>query len=124
MTIREDRHGLAVQASRPYSSQSVAIGSASVLSAPLSISQDRPQRESEGGAQFLGQPNHTRHVRIVATAACWVAFGTAPIAVLRAANSMYLPAGLPEYFWVQAGEQIAVIQDAAAGFLYITELTN
>lgn len=124
MTIREDRHGLAVQASRPYSSQSVATSGVSALSAVFSINQDRPQRDAEGGVQSSTQLNHTRHVRLVATTPCWVSFGTAPIAVARATASMYLPAGLPEYFWVATGEQIAVIQDSAAGFLYISELTN
>jgi hypothetical protein len=35
---------------------------------------------------------------------------------------MFIPAGLPEYFWVVPGEQIGVIQDTGVGFLYITEL--
>ena len=124
MTVREDRFGNVVQASRPYSSQALAIGAASVQSAPFSVSKDRPVRNATGGSQPSSQANNTRHVRIVDTVASWIAFGTAPVAALRSVTSMFLPAGLPEYFWVRQGEQIAVIQDATGGFLYITELDN
>lgn len=126
MTVREDRFGNVVQASRPYKSQSLAIGAASVLSAAFAQSKDRPVINRDGGAQATQDVtgNNTRHVRVVCTTAAWVAFGTAPVAVAKGTSSMFMPAGLPEYFWVRVGEQIAVIQDAAAGFCYITELTN
>ena len=123
MTIREDRHGNVVQASRPYSSQALAVGAASVQSAVFAVNKDRPVRHSEGRSQG-DTGNHTRHVRVVATNACWIAFGVSPVAAVRSVTSMFLPAGLPEYFWVLPGEQIAVIQDAVGGFLYITELYN
>jgi hypothetical protein len=124
MTVRNDRHGNTVQAARPYTSQSVAVGAASVLSTAFATNLDRPQREQYGGAQFAGTVNQTAHVRVVATVPCWIAFGTGAVAVVRAANSVYLPAGLPEYFWVVPGEQIAVIQDSGGGFLYISEMQN
>jgi hypothetical protein len=124
MTVRNDRHGLSVQAARPYTSQSVVIGAASAVSTAFSTNFDRPQREQYGGQQFQNTVNHTQHVRVVATVPCWIAFGTAAVAVVRAANSVYIPAGLPEYFWVIPGEQIAVIQDSGGGFLYISELFN
>jgi len=123
MTIREDRHGNAVQASRPFSSQAVAVGPASVLLAPFAVNQDRPVRADDGSTQPVTN-NHTRHIRVVSTVACWISFGTNPVAALRSTSSMYMPAGLPEYFWVTVGEQLAVIQDSAAGFLYVSELTN
>lgn len=126
MTIREDRFGLAVQASRPQNTQVLAVGAGSIVSQPLAVNLDRPQRQDDGTVQSaITSTNDTRHVRLVGTVASWVSFGNPPIAALRQGpSSMYLPAGLPEYFWVARGEQIAVIQDATAGFLYITELTN
>jgi hypothetical protein len=125
MTIREDRFGNAVQASRPELSQVLAVGAGSVASAPFAVNLDRPQRQTDGTVQSsITQLNHTRHVRIVCTVPAWVSFGVAPIAARLAPTSMFMPAGLPEYFWVAVGEQIAVTQDATAGSCYITELTN
>ena len=124
MTVREDRFGNVVQASRPFSSQSLAVGATSVVSAAFAVNKDRPIRNLTGATQN-DVTNNTRHVRLVATVACWVSFGSPPVAALvRGPAAMFLPAGLPEYFWVRQGEQIAVIQDATAGFLYITELHN
>lgn len=123
MTVREDRHGNVVQASRPFSSQALNVGAASIQSAPFAVNKDRPIRNATGAVQATAT-NNTRHVRVVGTVASWIAFGTAPVAAIRSPTSMFLPAGLPEYFWVRQGEQIAVIQDATGGFLYITELEN
>lgn len=127
MTVREDRFGNVVQASRPATGQVLAVGAASVPSAAFAVNKDRPVRSGTGGTQ-PSTANNTRHVRLVGTVSCWVAFsstiGTAPVAARQNASSMFLPAGLPEYFWVRQGEQIAVIQDATGGFLYITELDN
>jgi len=123
VTVREDRFGNVVQASRPFSSQALAVGAASVQSAAFSVNKDRPIRNATGAVQN-DVTNMTRHVRVVATNACWISFGVSPVAAVRSVNSMFMPAGLPEYFWVRSGEQIAVIQDAVGGFLYITELHN
>lgn len=105
MTIKRDSGGLEVQAGTPFLSQSVAIGGSSTASAAFNA--------------------QTAHVRLVASASCWVSFGNPPAAaVARGASSMFVPANLPEYFWVATAAQIAVIQDSAAGFLYVTELAN
>jgi hypothetical protein len=56
-------------------------------------------------------------VRLVATAACYVAFGAAAVAT---AASMYLPANVPEIFQFTPGELVSVLQVAGAGNLYIT----
>lgn len=124
MTVREDRFGNVVQASRPFTSQALAIGAASVLAVPFQVNKARPQMNTEGVTNPISQLNNTRHIRVVCTTAAWISFGIAPVAAVRSVNSMFMPAGLPEYFWVIQGEQIAVIQDAAAGFCYITELYN
>ena len=122
MTIKVDQQGLTVQAARPFSSQTLAIGAASVPSAALSTGPTETYRQDRTGPQAT--PNNTNHVRLVATSNCWVAFGAAPVAVASGAGSIYLPAFTPEYFWVYPGEKIAVIQDAGAGNLNIAELVN
>lgn len=124
MTVRQDRFGNVVQASRPSLGQVLAIGVGANTSAPFAINQDRPLRDSEGNSQPTNQQNQTRHVRVVCTAPAWISFGTSPTAIRQDSASMFMPAGLPEYFWVQLGERLSVIQDATGGFCYITELTN
>ena len=123
MTIREDKYGNAVQASRPGVSQSLAVGAASVSSTTFAAGNQVTNRRQDTGA-VVTPSTLTQHVRLIATVPCWVSFGTAPVAAVRAGGSMFIPAGLPEYFWVRRGERIAVIQDATAGFLYITELAQ
>lgn len=54
------------------------------------------------------------------TADCWVQFGASPTAT-AAAPSIFLPAGIVEYFGVTAGQKVAVIQNAGAGTLHVTE---
>ena len=122
MTIQSDASGHAVQAAKPALSQSVAVGASSAASAAFSTN---PNLSPFLGTGSSLTPNHTAHIRLVSTTACWVSFGSPPAAaVVRDPASMYLPAGLPEYFWVTPGSQVAVIQDTAAGFLYVTELVN
>ena len=72
--------------------------------------------------QRINTPNQTLHVRLVATADCWVAFGASPAALGSAPSSIFLPAGVVEYFWVFPGEQVAVIQNAGAGLLNVAEM--
>jgi len=123
MTIREDKYGNAVQASRPGVSQSLAVGATSVSSTTFAAGNQATNRRQDTGA-VVTPSTLTQHVRLIATTQCWVSFGTTPAAVAKGSTSMFLPAGLPEYFWVRRGERIAVIQDATAGFLYITELAQ
>jgi hypothetical protein len=62
-------------------------------------------------------------IRLVATAPCHVAIGTGtPTAT---STSMYLPAGVPEYFSVNGFQtlKVAAVQNATAGVLYVTEMT-
>lgn len=62
-------------------------------------------------------------VRLVSTTNCWVNFGKTPTAAV-AANNIYLPAGVVEYFHVSPGEKVAVIQDSAGGTLNVAEMTR
>lgn len=123
MTIKSDQHGFEVQAARPFTSQSLVIGAASVPSTAFSTIPTMGTY-SDAGIPAEVLKNNTTHVRVVATSACWIAFGAAPVAVASGVGSIYLPPGVPEYFWVLPGEKIAVIQDTAAGVLNIAELDN
>lgn len=118
MTIKEG-----VQAGRPFGSQTLAIGAASVPSVAFATI-PFPGSYSPSGVPIDTTQNQTSHVRLIATSNCWIAFGSAPVAVPSGAGSIYLPLGTPEYFWVLPGEKIAVIQDSAAGLLNIAELDN
>lgn len=112
MTITRDRGGNAVQAGRPAITQNVTIGSSSVQSAVFTTT-----------TQVQPFTQNTQHVRLAATSNCWVSFGSNPTANMNS-NSVYLPANSPEYFYIVAGDRLAVIQDTAAGTLNITELAN
>ncbi len=62
-------------------------------------------------------------VRLAATAPCHVAISTGtPTA---SSSSMYLPAGVPEYFAVNGYEtlKVAAVQNSTAGVLYVTEMS-
>ncbi len=56
-------------------------------------------------------------VRLVATAACHVEFGTDPVATT---GSLYLPANSVERFRLAPGDKVSVLQAASGGTLYIT----
>lgn len=71
--------------------------------------------------QSNAHPDGTSIIRLFSTTDCWIAFGTNPTAVKEAAGSMFLPAGIVEYFECRPVEKIAVIQDSASGKLYLTE---
>jgi len=94
----EDDESRNLPAIFPGASQRVAVGAASVQSTVLG-----PQ---------------TGLVRVCASTDCNIAFGINPVAT---ATSLYLPAGAIEYFGVNPGEKIAVIQVSTGGFLFITE---
>ena len=87
---------------RPATSYDVAIGSSAASSAQA-IS-----------ANIMA-------VRLVATSACYVKFGTSPTA--DTTTSFMLAPNFPETFLVRAGESVSVIQVSASGTLNITELT-
>jgi hypothetical protein len=56
--------------------------------------------------------------QVTAAAACWVAVGTTPVAVVGGAGCVYIPANYPVLINVPkyaTGGKIAVIQDTAAG---------
>lgn len=64
---------------------------------------------------------HIHCVRLIATSACHVEFGASPTAD---SGDMYLAANREELFTIKPGQKVAVIQNSAAGTLYVTEMTQ
>ena len=58
-------------------------------------------------------------VRLVSTQNCHVAFGANPTAVADG-SCLYLPAANPIIVAITSGQKLAVIEDSAAGNLFIT----
>lgn len=87
------------QAIYPGTSQSIAIGAASVAGAAVGAS--------------------TTLLQLCATIACFVAIGPTPTAA--AGTSLYVPANVPVLVGCNPGDKVAVIQATAAGTLYVTE---
>jgi hypothetical protein len=82
---------------RPGTTQKVAVGSTSAVSAA-----------AVGGSGV---------VRLLSTTDCHVAFGSSPVAD---ATCLFLPANTPEYFACYATDLVAAIADSGTGSLYIT----
>lgn len=57
-------------------------------------------------------------VRLISTSACFIKFGSDPTA---SSSEAYLPAETAEYFAINPGDKVAVIQSASSGTLYVTE---
>ncbi len=72
------------------------------------------------GASAQSAAIYTREVQIVSTTNCWLKFGTNPTAVASTDANQYLPANVVLTIKWQPGEKVAVIQDAAAGYLVVT----
>jgi hypothetical protein len=66
---------------------------------------------------------NTHEIRVVCTSNAWINIGDDPTAS-AADGSIYMPAGLVEYFHVTPGQQVAVIQDSAGGNLCVGEMTR
>jgi hypothetical protein len=64
----------------------------------------------------------THVVRLTASVDCFIKLG--PTGVVAANTDTFLPAGQTEYFSVNPGQKVAVIQSTAGGTLYITEMTQ
>jgi hypothetical protein len=89
---------------KPFKSYNVAVGATSAASAATTPTIDT--------------------IRLVSTTNCWVKLGVTPTA--DKTTSVYLPAGVVEYFRVGASgaEAVAVIEDTATGTLVVTEMTQ
>jgi len=123
MTVHMDQHGSVVQAARPALVQNITTSGSSQQSA--TFQQGNPTNTyNADGTVNTSVPNFTTHIRVIAQANCWIAFGANPTAAVGGAGCILIGAYTPEYFWVVRGERIAVIQDTAAGTLNIAELAQ
>jgi hypothetical protein len=71
-------------------------------------------------AQSAATGGSTGYVRLLATTLCHIRGGANPTATT---SNMPLAPYVPEYIMLTPGHKIAVIQNSAAGTLYITEVT-
>lgn len=88
------------QAIIPGTSQRVAIGGVSTQSSAFG--------------------SLTSIIRVLPTQDCHIKLGSNPTAVANG-TSIFLVAAGEYYFGVTGGHKLAVIQDSAGGFIYITE---
>lgn len=67
----------------------------------------------------------TYEIRVVCfTNPCHINIGQNPTAAATDDNGFYLPAGVVEYFHVNPGQRLAVIQETGAGTLCVSEMTR
>jgi hypothetical protein len=66
---------------------------------------------------------YTHDIRVVSGTNCWITFAASPTAT-AGAGSIYLPAGVVEYFHVTPGQKLAAIRDSADGTLSVAEMTR
>lgn len=95
-----DDFGARIQALRPGASQTLAVTAASAATLPFTAG--------------------TSVVRLVATAPCFVAVGSDPVAT--AAAGLYLPQGVPEYFHLRPGDRVAAVRAGIDGQLHLSEM--
>jgi hypothetical protein len=98
-TLTRDTYGGFAPTIRPGASTNTAIGATSGLVAAFTT-----------GVSM---------VRLLASVDAYVAFG--PGTPAATTSSMLIKAGVAEYFGIQKGDRIAVIQAASAGTLNVTE---
>jgi hypothetical protein len=122
MTVKRDRYGDVIQAARPSICQNVTVGAASTNSAAFVIGTVGLYGDGAvaGGSGAMVTPATTQHVRVVSSTDCYIVFGPAATVIATSA-SCFLPANSPEYFWVNPGDVVAVIQSSAAGVLNVCE---
>lgn len=90
-------------------------------SVPLPVMQPIQNRSIPFGAvstEISGFPiDDVNVIRLVATDNCHIEFGDSPVA---STTSMFLPAGVIEYFYIKDNQKIAVIQNSSTGMLFIS----
>jgi len=124
MTVHEDQHGSVVQAARPALVQNIAAGASSTQSAQFQQGNPTNTYNADGTVN-TSVPNFTTHIRVCANVNCWIAFGSNPTAAAGTGTaSILIPAYSVEYFWVNKGERVAVIQDTAGGTVNVAELAQ
>ncbi len=97
--LPRDSRNVPVNVLQPISTLAVPVGAASTLIDTF-----------DDGVEVL---------RFVSTVNCHIEFGLTPTATT---SSMFLPAGLVEYFQRKPGHSIAVRQSTSAGIIYISSM--
>jgi hypothetical protein len=73
--------------------------------------------------QSVVVPANIHEIRVCCTSNAWINIGQDPTAS-AGDNSLYIPAGLVEYFHVSPGQKVAAIQDASGGNLVVGFMTR
>lgn len=73
--------------------------------------------------QSVVVPANIHDVRIVCTSNAWITIGTDPTAT-AADNSLYMPAGVVEYFHITPGQKVSAVQDSAGGNMVVGFMTR
>lgn len=73
--------------------------------------------------QSAAVPARMFEIRVVCTANAWINIGDSPTAT-AGDGSMYMPAGVVEYFHVSPGQKVAAIQDSSGGNLCVGFMTR
>lgn len=102
--ITRDTHTGQLPAIEPSIAQKILISAASVQSAAFAIDP----------TDFKG----TTVIRVFPTKDCYIKMGDNPTATT---SDFFCPGGILQYFGVEPGQKIAVIQDTTAGVLHIME---
>lgn len=68
--------------------------------------------------------SQTREIRVVCSSNAWINIGQNPTAAATDNNGIYMPANVVEYFHVNPGQRVAVIQDSAGGNMCVAEFTR
>jgi hypothetical protein len=96
--------------------QVTEIASLAALTRRLSPAPGVAQNVAIGAAHAESTAVGSTLIRVVATSACHVRIGAAPVAV---ATDGLLPAGQVEYFMCLATDKVSVLQDSAGGTLNV-----
>lgn len=78
---------------------------------------------STSSVQSVVVPENYYEIRVVCTSNAWINIGQDPTAS-AGDNSLYMPAGLVEYFHVTPGQKVAAIRDSADGNLVVGFMTR
>lgn len=76
------------------------------------------------GSSAQNTSAYTTHakIRVVATQATWISIGNGVTA--SATTSMYLPANWPDYFHVNNGDRVSVLQVSSSGTVNIATMSE
>lgn len=105
--VNKDVHRQQLNCLQPRVAQKISFAAVSVQSAAF---------------YNVSENESTTMIRFFPTSDCYIATGDSPTAVSGGnSSSFFCPGGVIQYFGVERGSKIAVIQDTTAGDLHILE---